>query len=352
MKFEKIVDLVDEIEKKFSGLTDSQLGLVESMLEEGADREFDLIHHLDYLVEFVSAYNDNNSEIIAESVDCGEVLDAVLDSARKNSRDMATFISEAMTSIGELDTLVEEGEKTNVTLLSVVTNTLTEMLGEEAVEQLPAEMVFDIVKEAKNLDISDDTASMSLSEMVEEISDALKEAITSGEIDFDSDDYVGETLEEFLDDYEDVEDLLTEMEQITNDVLRESVDRDGARLMKKAKEATALVESECEGSIRQRLSCIKRKTKAAKKWFTKQENISKWSERHKGASPTEVKLDGKLKKIVNAAKTSFRKRYSEKPSDDMIRYLWIPGIIKRMRKKHKHFTTDQKKLKTGQGKVR
>lgn len=351
MKFEEIVDLVEAIEEKFADLSDSQLGLVEAMLEEGMDLEFDLVHHLDYLFEFVSSYDSKNALVITENVDCGELLGVVLDSARKNSRDMQKFVAEALNEAGELEVLTES-DSTAVTMLSIVTSVLTEMLGEETVEQLPAEMVFDIVEEAKLLDIDDSVENMSLSEMVVEISDVLREAINSGEIDMETEDYTGETLAEFLDDYEDTDDLLEEMSKVTKDLLSESSDKEGVRLLIKAKSATSLLESSCEGTIRQRLSCINRKAAASKKWFNKTKNATIWGSRHGGKGIETIKLDGKLKKAVNASKAAFKKRYHQNPSEDVIRFLWIPGIVKRMRKRHQHFTPDQKRLKTGQSKVK
>jgi hypothetical protein len=251
MNFVEIVETVEGIESKFDTLSEAQLKLTQSLLTEGADLEFDVTHHIDYLVEFVKAHSDENAVIIAEAADCGKVMKVVLDAVRKNTTDKENFIAEALENVGNIDVELVEGETTegSVTLLSVVTNTLTEMLGEETVEDLPAEMVFDIVNEAKELDISDDADDMNLVELVEEISTKMEESIKEGVIDLDTADYEGETLAEFLDDYSDTTDLLEEMEAVTDEVLNESEDKEGARLMGKAKEATIMVEAKLESYV-------------------------------------------------------------------------------------------------------
>lgn len=347
MKFEEIVELVEEIEEKFSTLTNAQLGLVEAILEEGMDREFDVVHHLDYFVEFASAFSDANAEIISESVDCGEVLDEILSSARKNPRNISKFVTEAIASVGELDTLIDETDNsTQVTLLSIVSTVLTEMLGEEAVEALPAEMVFDIAEEAKYLDVSDSLSEMTLPERVAEISDALKEAISNGEIDFETEDYMCETFADFLNDYEDTSDLLEEMSKVTDELLSEAVDEDAARLMEKAKAATALLEGRCTPGD---LECMLKKAKAAKTWFSKSKNAAKWTKRNGGAKPHEMdKWEGKLGTAVNKSIKNFKSRYKKNPSGDLVKYVWVPGIIKRMKAKGRSMSAGSKKLQKGQ----
>lgn len=345
MKFVEIVETVEELESKLATLTESKLNLLESMLEEGVDTKFDVLHHIDYLVEFVEAQTDENAEIIAETVDCGEVLNIVLESVRENASDSETAMNEAMEKVAdiEIDTSVvddEDTETASVTLLSVVTNTLTEMLDEETVEKLPAEMVFDIVEEAKNLDISDDAEDMTLVELVEEISEKLEEAINAGEIDFDSEDYETETLAEFLNDYEDTEDLLEEMAQINDEILAEAEDQEGAELMRKAKDATTLIEATMEKCTTKK--CQMKKAKEAKAYYMKNGMPD-------GGNIEDIKLNklhGKLKKYVTAAAKASRKR-GKNLSPDYLQYILVPGIIKRMRVKNKHIKAAENKLKAG-----
>jgi hypothetical protein len=319
MKFDEVVELVEAVEEKLGWLTEGQLDLFEALIVEGVGTKFDFMYHLDYLTDFVSAYSDENAKTISESVDCGEVLNVVLDASRTHATNNSRFISEALRQVGEIDIELDDDEETeHVTLLSVVTSALTEMLGEEAVEDMPAEMVFDIVNEVKQLDISDDADELDLVELVNHISEALKEAIHDGDIDFDTDDYEGETLAEFLDDYVDTDDLLEEMTKVTGRILAESEDRDAARLMKKAKEASMLVEGKLGRCANGDLACMKKKAKAAKIWFSDFENADAWHARHKGHAgaadiSTKQKLTGKLRTAVKEAKIAFKSRYGKDP---------------------------------------
>lgn len=332
MKFVEIVETVESIEAKLETLSEAKLGLLETILVEGAETEFDVVHHMDYLVEFIETQTDANAEIIAETVNGGEVLDIILESVRKNPNDIEAVIAESTELVGEIDIelLEEDTETASVTLLSVVTNTLTEMLGEEAVEALPAEMVFDIVEEAKELDLSDDAADMDIVSLVEEIATKLETAITEGEIDVDSEDYEGETLAEFLNDYSDTEDLLEEMAQVNDEILAEAEDQDGAELMRKAKEATSLVEAKMEKCPPKDKKCMMAKAKKAKAYYANKVMPG-------GTDPKEIKLNslkGKLGKHVKAAAKAARK--AGKPlTPDYMQFVLIPGIIKRMRYKNK-----------------
>jgi len=342
MNFVEIVELVDNIETKLSHLSESKLDLMAEILEEGTT-DFDVAHHIDMLVEFVNAQTDENARIIAESVSGAEVLDIILEAVRKNSN-IKHAIKEAQDNI-EIKLLEQDETNTaSVTLLSVVTNTLTEMLGEDAVESLPAEMIFDIAIEAKELELSDDAADMDLVELVEEISTKLKTAINVGDIDLDSDDYEGETLEEFLDDYEDIEDLLEEMAQVTEEILSESEDEVGVNLMRKAKEATTLIEAKMKRCPSGDRKCQMEKAKKAKKYYEKHEMPG-------GGNIKDIKLNdlhGNLRKHVKKAVKAARASSGGKQlSPDYIQYVLVPGIIKRMRIKNKKMKAKMMKTRPG-----
>lgn len=347
MKFVEIVASVASIESKLGTLSEAQLGLLETILTEGTDTSFDVTHHMDYLVEFVKAQTDENAEIIAETVDGGEILNVILESVRKNPNDMDLFITEAIEAMGNINidtSMVEDDSETaSVTLLSVVTNTLTEMLGEKVVEELPAEMVFDLVEEAKSLNISEDASEMSLVELVEEISTKLEEAISEGKIDLDSDDYVGETLAEFLDDYTDIDDLLEEMAKVNEEILSESEDQDAAELMRKAKTATTLVEAKMERCKSGDVKCKQEKAKKAKEYFAKHEMPGGGNAKDFARD----KISGKLAKHVKAAATASKKATGKPLSREYIQYVLVPGIIKRMRMKNKKLKAKSMKLKAG-----
>ncbi len=346
MKFVEIVETVENIETKLSTLSESKLDLIEVILEEGSEVEFDVAHHIDYLVEFVETQTDENAEIIAETVNGGEVLEIILESLRKNTSDTATALTEAVEAIGEIEIelMEEDDEMASVTLLSVVTNTLTEMLGEETVEALPAEMVFDIVEEAKELDLSDEAADMDLVELVEEISTKLETAINEGIVDLDSEDYEGETLEEFLNDYSDTEDLLEEMAQVNEEILSESEDEAGAELMRKAKEATTLVEAKMEKCPKGDRKCQMSKAKKAKKYYAKHEMPG-------GGNVKDIKINsltGKLGKHVKKAAKAAKAAAGGKPlTPEYMQYVLVPGIIKRMRMKNKKMKAKSMKTKPG-----
>ncbi len=345
MEFVEIVETVESIEKKIETLSDAKLGLLEALLIEGTDTSFDVAHHIDFLVEFVETYSDENAVLITESVDCGEVLDIILESARKHTDDRETFISEAIEKVSNIDiTLVEEEvETTSVTLLSIVTNTLTEMLGEETVENMPAEMVFDIVESAKDLDLSDNVVDMDMVSLVEEISLKLEEAIKDGTIDLDSDDYTGETLSEFLNDYTDTDDFLTEMASVNEEILAESDDVDGVRIMLKAKSASILVEAKMESCPKGDMKCKQAKAKRAKEYFAKNElpgggNAKDW---------TMDNLSGKLAKHVKAAAKASMQATGKPLSKEYIQYVLTPGIIKRMRIKNRKMNAKSRMKKQG-----
>lgn len=345
MKFIEIVETIEGIETKLQTLSEAQLGLMESIFTEGADHQFDVVSHLDHLIKFVSNYSDENATTISETVDCGEVLNIILESVRKNSNDFESFISESTTKVGDLDIKLNEqdAETVGITLLSVVTNKLTEMFGESKVESMPAEMVFDIVESTKSLDISDRSVDMDMTELVEEISTNLEKAIKSGKIDFDTDNYGGETLSEFLDDYDNTEDLLQEMTKVNEEVLAESENKDAARLLSKAKSATILVEAKMKRCAPGDLKCMLSKAKKAKVWYSKNEMPG-------GGDVNEINpdsLNGRLGKHVKAAIKAFKKTHGKEPTKDLVQFLWIPGIIKRMRMKARAMGAKSQMKKAG-----
>ena len=324
MDFIGIVETVADIETKLGKLSEEKLSLMETVLVEGSEIEFDVVHHLDHLVEFVESYSDVQAQTIAETVDGGEVLNIVLESVRKNASDAQAVINEAVENVGDMDLEVAEelNETVSVSLLSVVSNVLTEMVGEEGVEGMPAEMVFDIVNEAKELDLSDEAKDIK-----------LEESIKSGKIDFDSDDYEGETLAEFLDDYESTEDLMEEMSKVNAEVLAESDNEDGARLMGKAKQATTLLEgTRCaKGDIK----CMEKKGKLAKAFFAKGGEMKGTKFSPKGVLNI-TKVTGKLGKILR----SIKKNNPRYPAV-YLRNVVMPAIINKMaQKKGKKRKTD------------
>jgi len=343
MKFVEIVEIVEDIESKLGTLSESKLDLIETILEEGTDIEFDIVHHLDYLVEFVETQTDENAKIIAETVDGSKILNIILESARKNASKPELIIEEALDNIENIDIeFLEEDETASVTLLSIVTNKLTEMLGEETVESLPAEMVFDIVEAAKDLDLDDSVETMDLVETVEEISNKLEKAINEGVIDFDSEDYEGESLMEFLDDYEDTEDLLEEMAQVNEEILAEAEDEDGANLLRKAKGATVLIEKKLTRCKPGDVQCAQKKAKDAKKYYMKNPKL------HGGEDIKDLSMDkltGKLRKHVKKAAKAHKQATGKAYSDEYLQFVLIPGILKHMRNKGKHMKASSKILK-------
>jgi hypothetical protein len=245
MNFIEIVETIDLVENKLSELSGTELNLVTSIITEG-NTEFDVVHHLDFIIEYVTSQTEENVQLITEAADCGKILDIILESARKYPTDTKKFLESTIVSVNNIELDVELDESTeetqSVTLLSIVTNTLTEMLGETTVEALPAEMVFDIVESAKDLEMGEEADALELTDLIEVISTNLKEALEDGSIDFDSDDYTSETLSEFLNDYTDLEDLLSEMAQVNEAILAESTDENAKRLLLKAKNSTTMVE--------------------------------------------------------------------------------------------------------------
>jgi len=243
MNFIEIVETIDLVENKLTNLTPAKLKLVTAILSEGV-AEYDVVHHLDFIIEYATSQTEDNAQLIAEAIDCSTVLDIILESARKYPTNTEKFLEATISNVNDIDLDVDSeelSEAQSVTLLSVVTNTLTDILGEATVEALPAEMVFDIVESAKDLEMGEDADTLELTELIETISDNLKEALADATIDFDSDDYEGETLSEFLNDYSDLEDLLEEMDQVNEEVLAESTDEAAKTLLLKAKEATTMV---------------------------------------------------------------------------------------------------------------
>ena len=344
MKFVEIVEVVESIESKLENLSDEKLNLLDSMLSEGSETSFDVEHHIDYLVEFVESYSEEQATLIAETVDCGSVLDKILESARKHTNDTNSFLVEAKEKVEKIGMYQSPtDEKKSITLLSIVTNKLTEMMGESAVEALPAEMVFDIANATKALNISDDAPNMEITSLVEEISNKLESAINRGKIDFDSDDYTGETLAEFLDDYSDTEDLLAEMMLVNDSVLSESSNKVAARILGKAKQATVLVEGKYENCPPGDVKCKAKKAKAAKEWFSKNELPGGGNVEDFAMS----KLSGKLRKHVLAASKAAQTSTGKPLPKDYIQYVLVPGIIKRMRIKNKKMNAKAHMKKQG-----
>jgi len=348
MNFTEIVEMVEKFEEKLEGLSESKLDLVEKMLIESTDVEFDVGYYFDHIVEFVNSYSDEQAEIIKENIDGVKVLEIVLEASIKNGGDIEEVINEAKEQLAQIeieaDKIVEneeaDSEETAVPLLSIVSSTLTEMLGEEAVEELPAEMVFDIANATLDLDFDDSLFESEEIDAVAIISERLQEALENGEIDFDTEDYEGETLSEFLADYEDMNDLLSEMEKVNDEVLAEATDEEGAELLRKAKEATTLIEAKL-GKCKTK-ACMIKKGKAAAKYFQKHEM-------HGGFDPKEVKistLKGKLGRYVRAAAKSLKKRYG-KVDPLYLQFVLLPGILKRMRYKARKMKASAMKTKQG-----
>lgn len=343
MNFVEIVKTVESIESKLGTLSEDKLELLETIMSEGAETTFDVAHHIDFLVEFVNSFNDENAKIISETINGGTILSIILESARKHTADMDGFLTEAISNVENIDIKLLEEETSSVTLLSVVTNKLTEMLGESAVEEMPAEMIFDIVDAAKDLELSESAGDMDLVSLVEEISEKLEDAIREGEIDFDSKDYDGETLNEFLADYESTTDLLEEMAQVNEVVLAESTDKNGANLLRKAKAATSLIEAKMEPCGKGDVKCKQAKAKKAKEYYSKHEmpgggNVKDF---------TMDKITGKLKKHVQAAAKASKEATGKPLSKEYIQYVLVPGIIKRMRIKNKKLTAKAMVKKRG-----
>ena len=268
MNFIEIVETIDLVENKLSDLSGAELNLVTAIIAEG-NTEFDVVHHLDFIVEYATSQSDENAELIVETVDCGKILDIILESARKHPTNNDKYLATTIASVNEIDLGVEEviaeaEEAPAVTLLSVVTNTLTDILGEATVEALPAEMIFDIVEATKELEMGEEADSLELTDLIETISTSLKEALEDGTIDFDSDDYEGETLSEFLNDYSDLEDLLEEMAQVNEEVLAESTDTVAVRLLLKAKEATTMVEGKTTTTSTENIEVMRESAKKLK----------------------------------------------------------------------------------------
>lgn len=265
MNFIEIVETIDLVESKLTNLTASKLQLVTAILAEG-DTEFDVVHHLDFIIEYANSQTEENASLIAEAIDCGTILDIILESARKFPTNTEKFLESTIYKVNDIDLDVDSEELVEtqtVTLLSVVTNTLTDILGEATVEALPAEMIFDIVESTKELEMGDDADKLELTELIETISGNLKEALSDTTIDFDSDDYEGETLSEFLNDYFDLDDLLEEMDQVSEEVLAESTDVAAKTLLLKAKEATTIVTGVITNTID--VEAIRESAKAEKK---------------------------------------------------------------------------------------
>lgn len=346
MKFTELVDSVSDIESKLSTLNDSQLNLLESMLASGTDIKFDIESRLDHLVAFVDNFDTTQADTIVESVDCGEVLKLVLNEADNNRDDMDAFLTESINAVGELDTIDNTIPASNgIPLLSVVTNVLSEMLGESTVEKIPVEMIFDIVADSQNLSMPDESTDYNLPQLVEAISTSLKDAITRGVIDRDTANYSGETLYEFLDDYHDTADLLTEMQQVTDEKLNESSNRDAARILRKARSATILVESKFEKCDPGDRTCMKNKARRAKTWFSKHDIAGP------GGGPIENfsvdSLSGKLGSHVKGAVKQYTSTHGKPPLKDYIQYVLIPGILKRMRMKNKSMSAKSNVKKAG-----
>lgn len=341
MKFVEIVETIEALEKSIETLSESKLDLLETIIKEGAEIEFDASHYIINLVEFVNSYTDEEAGIIAESIHGADLLEVILESITKNPSNLESFLNEARSNISFEENDESDADNGSVSLLSIVTNTLTEMVGEEAVENMPAEMVFDIVESVKDLELSVESDATIL-ELVSTISSKLEESIHNGTIDFDSDDYNGETLSEFLSDYSDTEDLLTEMTKISDEILSEATDATAANLLRKAKNAIVILEAKMEKCPAGDKKCMMTKGKRAKEYYAKHTMPG-------GLDPKEFKLnalEGKLSKYVQAAAKAARKA-GKALTPDYIQFVLVPGIIKRMRYKNRRMNAKSKIKKVG-----
>lgn len=339
MDFVEIVQTVEEIEDKVATLSHTKLGLLEALLHEGVDIEFDVVNHLDYLVSFIESCTDDNAATITETVDCEKVLNIILESARKNTIDQHAFLTEVNLGVGDLDLVesVETNETVRLPLLSVVASTLTNMLGEETVEQLPAEMIFDVVASAKELYSDDVSEDMNIEALVEHIASLLSTAIHDNVIDLDTNDYSGDTLEEFLEPFGSLNEMIEELQAFDSS---EDYDDTDSKLMAKAKDSTLMIEAKKVNCPAGDLDCMKKKAKLAKEYW-KKNKMHGMTGNMKDVDPT----SGRLGKHVKAATNAFRRTHKKRMSRVYIQYVLVPAIIQRMRSKGKRMGAGSKILK-------
>jgi len=342
MNFVELVEMTEQLETTLNVLNEKQIGFFKKILEEGNEIEFDILHSVDLLVEYVQSYQDDEIDIIVEAVDGLDILTILLEELQKNASDKELVLKESKQRIDdiELDLEIEEESET-FTLLSIVTNVLTEMVGEETVENMPAEMVFDIINETKNLDIDIVIDDMSMIEVVENVSTQIKTSLQEGLIDFDSSDYDCESLKEFLSDYSDMDDLLEEMKQVNEEVLSESMDLDAARLLLKSKQAMSLIETKKTRCNSGDKSCMIKKIKAAKNYFSKNKTRS-GHDIAKDFKPG--KLTGKLKKHISAAAAAAKKRKFSYPPG-YFQFIMVPALLNKMGHKGGHISSSDRMVK-------
>ena len=133
------------------------------------------------------------------------------------------------------------------------------------------------------------------------------------------------------------------MAQVNEDILSESIDIQGANLMRKAKAATTLIEAKMEACPKGDMKCKQNKAKRAKAYYAKNEFPG-------GGNPEDWAMDkitGKLAKHVKAAARASKEATGKPLSKEYIQYVLVPGIIKRMRIKNKKMNAKSKLKKQG-----
>ena len=344
-QLEQLVEIKEAIENYIENLSDEQLNLFEEIIDN-LDDDVNIQKYVEHVAKIVESFSDEEVNVILENIDdMGIVAEKIIESIAKNLNDEETIISEAKEKILNIDvddaelfeSEEEDEESVKIPLLPILINVLSEMLGEENVEKLPLNLVLDLYEEAKDLDIDIDE-DYSLAEKIEAIREAIEEAIENEEIDLDTDDYDGETVGEFLEQFEDIDDMV---ESILHDnVILESEEDEYKELLKESIKMV-LTEKRCHD-----VKCYRAKAKAAKKYFMKHEM-------HGGVDIESIdpkQLKGRLGKYVRLAINNAKKRGVKYPPE-YIKYVLIPGIIKRMRFKNRHLNVKAKKLKPGMKRI-
>jgi hypothetical protein len=345
-KLEQLVEFKEFVEELLQNMNEDKLTLVENIIEN-LDDDVDASQYIEYVSKIVENLSDDEAEVILENVDDMSVIaDKIVESVAKNINNEEAIINEAREMIMDIDVNddllneneeeeIEETEELELPILPVLISVLSEMLGEEVVEELPLNMVLDIYEELKDVEIDIDEDATIL-EKISAIKEALEEAIENKEIDLDTDDYDGETVGEFLEQFENIDEMVESI--LNDDVILES-EEDYYKDVLKESVSNVLTEKRVRCHD---VKCYKEKAMKAKKYFMKHEM-------HGGVDIESIdpkKLKGRLAKYVKLAINNAKKRGVKYPPE-YIKYVLIPGIIKRMRFKNRHMNNKAKKLKPG-----
>jgi len=262
----KTSEFINNYTDKLEELSESQLNILKQIMLESIDIDYNVEDRFDYILEFVSNISDEEAKLF-DFVNGETVMESILDEI-KRTNDVKTVAKKAKEKILDIK-ITEEVKETEVPLLSIVSEAMTDLLGIKGFEEIPVGMFFDIINECKNAEIKTNT--------IEDVVSSIKEYIKENLLDLNKDDYLGETVKEFLNDYKNLDDLLNELNSVNETILENIEDEIHREIFEKGSKCTDLIKIKESIDSKEIVENLKAK-KTIKFMESIKENLSNLSE--------------------------------------------------------------------------